>query len=307
MYNFNNILVALNHSELDKQLTKTASFLAQLSGSKNVYFVNVVKDLNIPDNIIREFPDIVKNAVEDRKKEIESVVGKYFEYSNCKIHIDIRSGLAIKAILKYSQEKNIDLILAGRKDDEEGGGTLVNRLARRAECSLLIIPHKFKRQVNKILVPIDYSEHSKNALRQAIDLAEKNLPNIKVVIQNVFQVPNGFRYTGKTFDEFAEIMKENSKKDYDAFMYDVDTKNLDIKPLFTLDKREDLIAEIYQAAIDTKANAIVIGAKGRTATAALFIGSSAEKLVHIDNKIPLMIVRKKGEKHKGIIDLLREI
>ena len=54
------------------------------------------------------------------------------------------------------------------------------------------------------------------------------------------------------------------------------------------------------------ADAIVIGAKGRTDTTAIFIGSSAEKLIHIDSTIPIMIVRPKGRR-AGIIELLKDI
>jgi nucleotide-binding universal stress UspA family protein len=307
MYSFNNILVVLDYSKSDKQLTKMASFLAEISRSKNVHFINVVKDLNLPQSIKNEFPDMVENAIKDRKNEIEIVVNKYFDHTKSNFHIDICSGVPIKVILKYSKEKDIDLILAGRKEKELGGGALVNRLARRAECSLMIVPNKFKSQINKILVPIDYSNYSKNALRQAIDLAELNLPHLEVLVQNVYQVPNGYSYTGKSFDEFADIMKENSMKDYGAFMKDVDTKLIKVNPIFSLDKEDNIIAEVYKAAIDNNTNAIIIGAKGISAPTAIFIGSSAEKLIHIDNKIPLMIVRNKTGKQKGIMDVIREI
>ncbi len=308
MYEFKNILVALNHNDLDIQLTKSASFLSKISKSENVYFINIVKDLNIPDSIKKEFPDMLANAVNERKKEIEAVVKKFFTPSSVNIHIEIKTGVPVKAIMKYSSEKNIDLILTGRLNNEKGGGTLVNRLARRAGCSLLIIPNKYKRRVNRILVPIDYSSHSKEALLQAIDLAKKNLPDIKLIVQNVYQVPNGFHSTGKTFDEFAQIMKENSQKSYRNFMRDVDTKNIDTQPLYTLDKGEDVIKEIYKAALDIDADSIMIGAKGRSATTALFIGSSAEKLIQIDSEIPIMIVRpSSGKTQKGFLDLLMEI
>lgn len=308
MYEFKNILVTLNHSDLDMQLTKSASFLSKISRAENVYFINVIKDLNIPDSIKKEFPEMLNNAISERKKEIEAVVNKYFTNTSVNIHIEIKNGVPVKAIMKYSSEKKVDLILAGRVNNEKGGGTLVNRLARRAGCSLLIIPNKYKRRVNKILVPIDYSPHSKEALLQAIDLAEKNLPDIKLIVQNVYQVPNGFHSTGKTFDEFAKIMKENSQKSYKAFMRDVDTKSISTEPLYTLDKGEDVIKEIYKAAKKIDADSIMIGAKGRSATTALFIGSSAEKLIQIDSEIPIMIVRpSSGKKQKGFLDLLMEI
>jgi nucleotide-binding universal stress UspA family protein len=51
---------------------------------------------------------------------------------------------------------------------------------------------------------------------------------------------------------------------------------------------------------------IIIGAKGRTAATALFIGSLAERLIQINNKVPLLVTRPKG-KNAGIIEYILEI
>lgn len=57
---------------------------------------------------------------------------------------------------------------------------------------------------------------------------------------------------------------------------------------------------------EINANAIIIGAKGRTATTAFFLGSIAERLIQLDNDIPLMIVRPKG-KNAGFLEFLKEL
>ncbi|MFY0650436.1 MAG: universal stress protein [Cyclobacteriaceae bacterium] len=306
MYSFNRILVALDNSEHDKELVESASFISSLSRTDDVYFINVVKDLNIPKSISLEFPDLLDKAVEERSGNLEGTVKKYFNYDGAKTHIEIRSGNPTRSILKYSINQKIDLILLGRKNKRKEGGTLINRLARKAACSLLIIPQEYKKQVKSILVPIDFSEYSKDALLQAIDLAIPSLPNVKIYTQNVFQVPNGYRYTGKSFKEFATIMRDNAEKDYNALMYEIDTKGVDIEPVYTLDKSDNIIEKIYNTGLRLKVDAIVIGAKGRTDTTAIFIGSSAEKLIHIDSTIPMMVVRPKG-KRAGIIEMLKDI
>lgn len=306
MYSFKNILVALDHTSHDKELIDAASFISTLSETKDVYFMNVVKDLNIPRSIRKEFPDLISNAVSERTIEIKNQVKANYSYKGAKTHIEIKSGNPTSAILKYSMEMNIDLILVGRKNTRKDGGIIINRLARKAACSLLVIPIEYQKRVKKILVPIDFSDYSIEALKQAINLATPNLPNVKIYIQNVFQVPNGYRYTGRTFKEFAVIMKENAEKDYKSFMHKIDTKGVNIEPIYTLDRSDNLIAKIYSTGLRIDADAIVIGAKGRTDTTAIFIGSSAEKLIHIDSTIPIMIVRPKG-KRAGIIELLKDI
>lgn len=306
MYAFNKILVAIDHSPLDKELIDAASFISTLSKTKDIYFINVVKDLNIPKSIKKEFPDILSNAVQERTGEIDKLVKENYNYKQAKQHIEIKSGNPLRAILKFSIEKNIDLILVGRKSNRKDGGIIINRLARKAACSLLVIPAGYKKQVKKILVPIDFSDYSTEALKQAIDLAVPNLPHVKIYTQNVFQVPNGYRYTGKSFKEFASIMRENAEKDYKVLMHKINTKGVDIEPVYTLDRSDNIISKIYSTGLRLHADAIVIGAKGRTDTTSIFIGSSAEKLIHIDSTIPIMVVRPKG-KRAGIIEMLKDI
>ena len=79
----------------------------------------------------------------------------------------------------------------------------------------------------------------------------------------------------------------------------------EVIPVFTLDNGENVIDLIRKEAQKKKVDLIVMGAKGRTAASALFIGSKAERMIRINNNIPLMIIRKKGAM-AGILETLRE-
>ena len=204
----------------------------------------------------------------------------------------------------------MDLVMVGRKksgkEKKVGGGIIIHRLARRAGCSLLIVPENVKEAVESILVPIDFSEGSSRALQQAIEVAENTTNEVKIIAQNVYQVPTGYHYTGKSFNDFARIMQKNAEKSYKAFIKKIDTKGQTIEPIYSLDKHEDTIQLIYDTADKLKVDGIIFGAKGRSATTALFIGSTAEKLIDVDINIPVMVVRPKG-KQSGILDYIREI
>jgi len=306
MYNFNKILVALDHTDLDKELIEASAFLSLLAHTEEVHFIHVIKNVDIPKSIKKEFPNLIKDALRDRKDEIQRNVDRYFVNKKSKIKIEIKSGQVTKSILKYSATQDIDLILLGRKNNDNGGGVIIQRLARRAGCSLVIIPKGFKGRIRSILVPIDFSSHAKDALLQAINLIKDEIPKTKIITQNVYQVPSGYHYAGKSFSEFAKIMKENAQKDYEAFVKNLNTEGLKIDPVYALDRHDNIISVIYKTAKRTKVDVIVVGAKGINSTAALFIGSSAEKLIQVDADIPVMIVRPKG-KQKGILDFLMEL
>lgn len=306
MYKFNHILVSLDHSDIDEELIEAASFLSGISETNKITFLNVIKDVSIPEEVIKEFPNLIANALLERKKEIEGIVDQYFDNKKAQIVLEILSGPPTKVIMKYCDDQSVDLIMVGRKNEKRNGGVLINRLARRSSCSLLIIPRGYKRRIDKILVPIDFSDYATGAMRRAIDMAQKNLPDVKIFAQNVFHVPTGYHYTGKSYSEFAAIMRENAEKDYEIFMKKIETNGITVEPIYTLNEDDGIIDSIFKAATKHRVDAIVIGAKGRTAATALLIGSSAERVIQRSTHIPLLVVRPKGPQ-AGIIDYLKEI
>ncbi len=304
MYKFRKILVALDNSSMDEKLISAASYICERSDSTDVYFTNIIMDVEIPSQLQKQFPDLLDNAIKDREKEIAERVKKFFIPETAKIHIQVQKGHILKDLLQLSDKEDIDLIVVGRKDKKDGG-ILNTRLARRASCSLLIVPTGAKIQSEKILVPVDFSEYSELALEKAVDIA--SFTDAKIITQNVYQVPVGYHYSGKSFDEFAKVMEENARKDFTAFVNKIKLPKANIEQMYTLVKEEDnIMTDVYKTALKVNADIMIVGAKGRTAATALFIGSKAEKLVQINEKIPLLVVRPKGQ-NAGIIDYLREL
>ena len=68
----------------------------------------------------------------------------------------VKKGQRTKNLMKLIDDKDIDLIMLGRKNEKLGGGLLIRQMARRAACSLLIVPEKVQNKVERILVPVDF-------------------------------------------------------------------------------------------------------------------------------------------------------
>lgn len=305
MYPIKKILVGLDLTEIDTALIKFAAAIAKAASSNKVYFINVVPLLHLPAEIQKEFPTLMDNALEERQKQIWQKVEEHFDKEvKCEVQVAVKEGVPAKKILKYSLEKNIDLILVGRKVTLKGSGLVSYRLARRAACSLFIIPEGKSPVMKKILVPSDFSDYSVIAMEEAFNIAQRT--GAKITVQNVYHVPAGYHFTGKSFDEFARIMEKNAKKDYRKFIRKIDTKGVKPKVIYSLDKNDDPVEDIYEMAVKLQPDCIIIGAKGRTATTAIFLGSLAERFVQINKKFPLMIIRPKG-KNAGILDYLLEL
>lgn len=307
MYLIKKLIVCLDQTPLDKTLVEFASFIAKVNQTKKIYFANVIKNLSIPKEVLEEFPNLVENMINERKEAMEKVVQENFpDIKGLSISYVVKEGNLSKKILKLAEEKSADMIIIGRKVELPGTGVASQRLARRASCSLLIVPEGAKPKVTKLLVPSDFSDYSKDALEEAIMIAEKHGGKVEIVCQNVFNVPSGYHFTGKSLEEFTEIMKMHAEINYKKFVKKIDTKGIKITPIYTQDDDDDPVQEIVSKALEIEADVIIIGAKGRTAATALFIGSMAERLIQYNDSLPLLVTRPKG-KNAGILDYILEI
>ncbi|MFD2037436.1 universal stress protein [Belliella marina] len=307
MYQIKKLIVCLDQSELDETLIKFASFVAQVNQTKKIYFTNIIRNLNIPKEVLEEFPNLIDNIVEERKTKMKDLVRQTFTKTNeVELSFVVKEGQLSKKILKLAHEKSVDMIILGRKVQLTGTGVLSQRLARRASCSLLIIPENSIPKIDKLLVPSDFSDYSKDAIEEAIMIVEKYGKKAEIFCQNVFSIPSGYHFTGKTYQEFAAIMEMHAEINFKKFIRKIDTKGININPLYTKDEDDDPVEDILSKAEEINADGIIIGAKGRTAATALFIGSMAERLIQMNDKIPLLVTRPKG-KNAGILDYILEI
>lgn len=302
-----NILVGLDMTDMDFTLMRYVSFIVNTSTAERVVFVNVVRDLHIPEEVLDEFPDIIDKALEDRKKELtERILQNHNLQRQAKFDVIVKSGSATKVILETIDKEHIDLLLIGHKLKSHSNGVTTQRLARRCNCLLLIAPEDTQPKVNHILVPIDFSEYSKLALERVCLMGKNYKHKVEVDCVHVYQVPVGYHYSGKSYKEFAEVMKKNAEQSYNQFTKGLNTHGIKLKMHYVLNKEDDLLKTIHTTAKRLKADGIVVGAKGKTSTAALFLGNFAEKLVSSTTEVPILLVRPKG-KSFGLIDYIKEL
>ncbi len=307
------ILVALDHSSLDSEIVDYAQFFVNISEVTEVHFLHEVK-INLSADMKKEFPDLEKETIAQRKKEIKNVITEHFNPAR-----KVKSSFAItnddtriKPFLTTIQKKEIDMVMVGSKEPKYGSGNFTSRLTRRAPCHVLTVPigsslHLKKiKEIKKILVPLDFSGHSKLALERAILIGSRISEPVEIICQNVYTVPSGYHYSGKTKADFAEIMKKHAIENYNKFIDGIDSKGVKLVPLYSEDLNENKISNIRNLAKKEDVDGIVIGSRGKTAAATLLLGSFAEKLVRLEKDYPILIVRKKGD-FEGFLDIIREL
>ena len=139
-----------------------------------------------------------------------------------------------------------------------------------------------------------------------VKLFKDDFPDVEVVAQHVYRVPLGFYKTGKSYEEFAQIMEENSKKLFYQFVEENDLADMDLKPQFILDDDKNPADKIVAQAEAEKVDLMIISAKGHTRASSILLGSTTEKVLRLDKRIPVMILKKKGET-LNLLDILLKI
>lgn len=308
MDKYDRILVCLDQSPLDVEIIKAADRICELTPVE-ITFINVIRDFTIPDEMKKEFPNFLEQALAERNAQIRDSVVTHFKRTEINVDIRVVQGDSpAKAILQFANGKQIDLIIAGRKKKSTSSGVLMSRLARRSDCSFLMIAEGKPFDFTRILVPVDFSEYSALAIQKALDFAtlSSTPENVEIFAQNVYTVPSGYHTTGKTHKEFAQIMKENAMRSYEAFIRGIDLRDKQIKPIYSLNDNDEFVSDIREQAKRHKTDLIIIGARGQTATSMLFLGSKAERIVMMHTGASMLVARRRGDK-AGLKDLLQEL
>ncbi|MDN5214547.1 universal stress protein [Fulvivirgaceae bacterium BMA12] len=294
MYPLKKILVCLDLSEIDEQLISYTNLISSIVKAESIDFIHVAKMLDIPAEIKKEFPELVPSADETIIKRIESCLETRLDKQlGIDSNIILREGNPTHKIVEYTKENDIDLVVVGRKLKLTGTGIIPQKLVRLIPCNILFVPEKSELTISRIMVPVDFSKKSAYALERALDIAR--LKDIEILFQNVYIVPSGYSHTGKSYEEFADIMKHHAENDLKKFIGDFDLEGIKHRSTYTLDNDTRPADKIYAIALKEEASLIVVGAKGKTSAATVLLGSVTEQLANYDSEIPLFIVKDKKD------------
>jgi len=277
--------------------------VSQLAKSEKVYFVHVASSFDIPEDLTREYPDLIQPIDETAERTMRELVGKYFDGNpEAQIEYEVEEGSPLIELLRRAKQLQIDLIIMRKRRKPTASGTLLERIARKAPCSVLFVPEGCQARFTNILVPIDFSDSSANAMDVALAFASSSGIK-KIYCVHIYEVPIGYYKTGKSYEHFAKIIKGHAEKQYRDFMDKIDLKGVSVIPIFELAKQER--KGIEATAKEHQADLLIMGARGRKAGAGVLLGSVTEDLIRTSN-IPLLAVKKKGT-GMSILDALLKL
>ncbi|WP_224999824.1 universal stress protein [Cesiribacter sp. SM1] len=295
-FKINKILVSLDLSEMDEVLIRFACYTAKMMKSERVYFTHISTSLDMPKELQEKWGELMAPVDEKILHNIGQQVDALFEkVKDCETVLEVHEGNPTDKLLKLAQQKDVDLLVLGHKAGLKGSGAVPMKVVKAANRSVLLVPELLPKKMDKILVAVDFSEHSLRALKQALRVQENSQIPLEVKCQHVYSLPSGWHTTGKSEKEFADIMCQHARSDYQKFLKKLPEHYQDLPCVFTLDNNHDPVKEIFDQAVREQADLVVMGSKGKSAAAAALMGSVAERFAEHNRSIPLLIVKDKNE------------
>lgn len=227
------ILAPIDFSEFSDHALSHALFLAEKQNAQlTLLHVYILHQENMnEESFVLEYEKFVKR----KEEEIFGLLQEHNKKANVKgISIDsqvVRGFSAAGAILEYINEYEFDVVVMGTHGrtglKKWLYGSVAEKIVRLSPIPVLTTIGSIKKYaIDKILIPVDFSEYSKQAAKCAISLAQEygsHLIFLHVIDQNIHPslfasgVTNIFQFDSELhgrsttkLKEFAGISEENA-------------------------------------------------------------------------------------------------
>ena len=294
---FKTVLTALDLSPTDHQLIEYVSKLAPLLDMKQLYFMHIAKDLANPENADLAFH---KNFTTDYPLDekvrgtLQQEVGRSFENpADYGIAVEVHEGKPYQKLLHWAEVKNADLIVIGQKESESTkSGITARKLAHRCASNLLIIPENIPSTIQRITVPIDFSERSAKALRLAIDLAKRSAEPIAITALNVIETLSLSQYPGEySYMEAVQAFKAANERAFAQMLKEYSIEARYFNMCYLENPYHNVATQLQNFLKENPTDLILFGAKNHSHFENFLFGSVTEQFVKDTVDTPVLILR----------------
>jgi len=140
--------------------------------------------------------------------------------------------------------------------------------------------------MKNIIVPVDFSIQSENALKAAVSLAKKH--NSKIFALHMLELNQAY-ITGAegAHPEQTVFLLKLAEKRFSDFLNKPYLKDVEVKPII---KHFKVFSEVNEVAEANDADMIIMGSHGTDGIMEIFVGSNTEKVVR-NSEVPVLVVK----------------
>jgi nucleotide-binding universal stress UspA family protein len=208
-----------------------------------------------------------------------------------RVEAKLCTGIEFDQIAHVADESDVNLIIVGTGRVADGGqiylGTTAGRLRRKSSRPVWVVKPGAEPRIKSVLCPVDLSETSARALRNAIHLARRF--EAELTILTVIQSMSSYYGEPLALDEPQDVATQTRLRDFDRFLRDFDLHDVNWRKEL---RRGKPYREILRVARDTKTDLLVMGSVGRTGVSRLLVGGVARKVAQ---QMPCSIITVRSE------------
>jgi nucleotide-binding universal stress UspA family protein len=136
-----------------------------------------------------------------------------------------------------------------------------------------------------IIVPVDFSEHSENALKAAASLSRKN--NAAIIAVHMMGLSDAVLTKSSASDLEGMFYAQLTQKRFQEFLDKDYLEGLNVSHTV---KNFTVFSELDEVAQEHNADLIVMGSHGNSGLSELFVGSNTEKVVR-SSETPVLVIK----------------
>ena len=198
-------------------------------------------------------------------------------------------GSRVDRILEFAAEQAADLLLVGHRRNRTGRRSMARRLAMKAPCSILLVPESATPRLQRIQAAFDFSDPAAYALGVATALAQhRRLGECQVL------------HVGSSRTADGAQQREAISRQLDEFVARLDLHGVQAHTVLL--EGSAVASKILEAAASHRADLIVMGSRGLSASAAVLLGSESEQTL-MESPIPVLVAKRRGER-LGVLEVL---
>jgi nucleotide-binding universal stress UspA family protein len=295
MRRYQTILVGAALDERDETTLRHAARFAHAAQARHVYVAHIAASLDLPKELQSQTLESFLPRDEQLEQKLQELMQKHRSLfpADTDFHSVVREGKDPIELIRVVSQKSADLFCLGTQPPPKHDvlSRTALKLLRKSPCSVFVVTPGASTDYQQILVPVDFSDYSREALEVAIALA-RSQPGSALTIVHVYEVPLGWHKTGRSYEEFAAIMRDQAEENWNRFRAQIDFH--DVPWTIRYELSDDVTSKILEVADAIHASLIVMGSHGRTAPAMFLLGHVADMVCSHTTR-PVLCVKRKGE------------